>query len=173
MCRAGWRWGASQHCLRRRHGGCYVRYPPFFQHSLVCACIFLTVPVFKFDPLDRPHFFLSGIKLLKRASALREEAQWLESEGLRKIELAVAGSEAEDFYGLLRGAISHTPISSVPPPPKNAILPQLLLSPCCLLRSPKRWHLKSLILQLVRQNWHQKPALQLGHMLWRWPSQPT
>ena len=57
--------------------------------------------------------------MLKRASAVREEAQWLEAEGLQKIESAVVGSEAEDFYGLLRGAASHTSISSILPPPKK------------------------------------------------------
>ena len=51
---------------------------------------------------------------------LREEAQWLETEGLEKIELAMAGLEAECLYRLLRGAISHSPISSIPPPPKRA-----------------------------------------------------
>ena len=35
LCRVAWRWGASQLCLRRRHGGCCVRYfPP--SNSSVC-----------------------------------------------------------------------------------------------------------------------------------------
>ena len=125
-----------------------------FSHSLYLSLILM---------LDSN--FFQGLNLLKRASDLRKEAQQLESEGLQKIESAVAGSEAEDFYGLLRGAISHTPISSVPPPPKNAILPQLPLSPSHPLRSLKRWHLKSLILLTVRQSWHWKPPLQLSHDL--------
>ena len=37
----------------------------------------------------------------------------------RKDGAAVAGSEVEGFYGLLRGAISHFSISSAPPPPKK------------------------------------------------------
>ena len=43
------------------------------------------------------------------------EAQHLEMEGLAKMETAVAGSEVEGFYGLLRGAISHSslPTSSL------------------------------------------------------------
>ena len=50
---------------------------------------------------------------------LREEAQQLESEGLQKVEIAVAGSEAEGLYGLLGGALSHSSMSSAPPPPKR------------------------------------------------------
>ena len=63
--------------------------------------------------------FFQGLNLLKRASTLRKEAQQLESEGLQKIESALAGSEVEGFYRLLRGAISHSSISSIPPPPKK------------------------------------------------------
>ena len=47
------------------------------------------------------------------------EAQHLEADGLEKMEVAVAGSEAEGFYGLLRGAISHSSISIAPPPHKK------------------------------------------------------
>ena len=64
--------------------------------------------------------------MLGRASTLKEEtchleeeAQWLETEGLGKLEAAVAGSEAEGFYRLLRGAIAHPPISSALPPSKK------------------------------------------------------
>ena len=40
-------------------------------------------------------------------------------EGLQKIESAVAGSEAEGPYGLLRGAISHSHVSSTLPTTKK------------------------------------------------------
>ena len=81
-----------------------------------------------------PHFpfytflllFLQGLRLLKCASSLHEGAWWLEGEvqhletgGLEKLEMAVAGSEVEGFYGLLRGAMLHSSMSSVPPPPKK------------------------------------------------------
>ena len=63
--------------------------------------------------------------MLKTASTLKEEACWLEqeaqhlkTEGLEKVQVALAGSEAEGFYGLLRGAIAHSSISSAPPPKK-------------------------------------------------------
>ena len=46
-------------------------------------------------------------------------AQCLETCGLKKMEVAVAGSEVEGFYGLLRGAVSHSSISSAPPSPKK------------------------------------------------------
>ena len=66
---------------------------------------------------DRSPFFpFQGLDLLKWASLLREEVRQLEMEGLQKIKLAVAGSEAEGLYGLLRGAISH---SSCPPSHPN------------------------------------------------------
>ena len=65
-----------------------------------------------------------GLGMLKRASSLKEEAhtleeeaQCLEMEGLGKVEATVAGSEAEGFYGLLRGAIAHSSISSASPHP--------------------------------------------------------
>ena len=65
--------------------------------------------------------------MLKRASSLHEEAckveseaQHLETGGLAKIETAVAGSEAEGFYGLLGGAISHSSLPTSSPPPKKA-----------------------------------------------------
>ena len=63
--------------------------------------------------------FFQGLGLLRWASWLGEEAQWLEVEGLQKIELAVAGSEAEDLYRFLRGALSDSSMSSAPPPLKK------------------------------------------------------
>ena len=68
-----------------------------------------------------------GLGMLRRASTLKEEAccleeeaQQLEMEGLGKIEAAVAGSEAEGFYRLLRRAIAHPPTSVALPPSKKA-----------------------------------------------------
>ena len=40
-------------------------------------------------------------------------------EGLEKLETAVAGSDVEGFYGILRGPMLHSSMSSVPPPPKK------------------------------------------------------
>ena len=40
-------------------------------------------------------------------------------EGLGKIEIAVAGSEVEGLCGLLRGAISHYPMSYAQPPSRK------------------------------------------------------
>ena len=72
-------------------------------------------------------FLFQGLGMLKRASSLKEEAHGLEEEaqqlqtkGLGKIEVVVAVSEAEGFYGLLRGAIAHPPSSSAPPPSTKA-----------------------------------------------------
>ena len=72
-------------------------------------------------------FSLQGLNLLKQASLLCKEvckleleAQWLEREGLEKMEVAVTGSEAEGFYGLLRGAVLHSSLPTSLPPPKKA-----------------------------------------------------
>ena len=50
---------------------------------------------------------------------IRLEAQHLEADGLEKMEVVVAGSEAEGFYGLLRGAMSHYSVSPAPCPHKK------------------------------------------------------
>ena len=68
---------------------------------------------------DKFHFF-QGLDLLKTDSLLREEAKHLQTEGLEKIEVAVAGSEAEGLYGLLRGTISHSSMSCGPTLPRRA-----------------------------------------------------
>ena len=57
--------------------------------------------------------------LCKEAHKLESEAQHLETEGLEKIEVAVTGSEAEGLYGLLRGAVTHSSLSTSSPPPKK------------------------------------------------------
>ena len=89
-----------------------------------CYCLaFLTVLfivlwlclAFVADPFP----LFQGLHLLQQASLLREEAQWLLVEGLKKVEMVVAGSEAEGLYGLLWGALSHSPMSSAPLPPKR------------------------------------------------------
>ena len=63
---------------------------------------------------------------MKKAGTLREEtqklmieAQHLEACGLEKMEVAVAGSEVEGFYGLLREEMLHSSMSSAPPPHKK------------------------------------------------------
>ena len=47
------------------------------------------------------------------------EAKCLEACSLEKMEMAVAGSEVEGFCGLLRGAMSHSSMSSAPPLPRK------------------------------------------------------
>ena len=88
--------------------------PPFSFFSLdlhFSQCLYLNLMLM----LDPIFSLLWGLNLLKRASTLWKEAQQLKSEGLQKIESAVAGLEVVDFYRLLRGTVSHTPISSIPP----------------------------------------------------------
>ena len=60
-----------------------------------------------------------GLHLLQSASLLREEAHWLEAEGLQKVKMAGAGFEAEGLYRLLRGVLSHSPMSTAQPPSKR------------------------------------------------------
>ena len=84
---------------------------------------FLTVPFIvlwlSLAFVTDPFLLFQGLHLLWHASLLREEAQWLEAEGLQKVKMAVAGSEAEHLYGLMRGALLHSSMSSAPPPPKR------------------------------------------------------
>ena len=55
----------------------------FFLISFNLLSFFTTVLLFKFDPTGRLLFFsFQGLSLLRRASALQEEAQQLEAEGL-------------------------------------------------------------------------------------------
>ena len=56
---------------------------------------------------------------------LEEEAQWPETEGWGKFREAVVGSEAEGFYGLLRGVTSCS----------HLLLSQPLLQRSCLVPS--------------------------------------
>ena len=71
------------------------------------------------DICDRPISPFQGLHLLCQASTLREEAQCLETAGLQKVEMVVAGSKAEGLYRLLRGALSHSPRSMAQPPTKR------------------------------------------------------
>ena len=74
-------------------------------------------------------FIFYGLDLLKKAGTLWEEAQKLEMEaqhlmacGLENMEVAVAGLQVEGFYGLLRGAMSHSSMSPAPPSHKKVSL---------------------------------------------------
>ena len=51
------------------------------------------------------------------------------------MEVAVAGSEVEGFYGLLRGAMSHSSMSSAPSPLRKSTTHHLPPSHTCPLRS--------------------------------------
>ena len=91
--------------------------------SLFCSLLFFPCGFLHSYPV---FFIFQGLDLLKRVGSLWEEAhklemeaQHLKVEGLEKIEESVAGSEVEGFYGLLRGAMSHSSISPAPPPHKN------------------------------------------------------
>ena len=92
-----------------------------FSPSFFCGflLLFTFLPLFIF-------FIFQGLGLLKRAGSLKEEAHrlemevhCLEDEGLGKMEVVVAGSEVEGFYGILRGAMLHSSISPAPPPNKK------------------------------------------------------
>ena len=89
-------------------------------------------------------FILQGLNLLKQTSSLckeahklESEAQHLETEGLEKLEVAVTGSEVEGLYGLLRGAIVHSSLSTSSPPPKKTHLAPFSFIPHLLPQEPK------------------------------------
>ena len=91
-----------------------------------------------YDSWCSPVLFFSsqGLGLLQKASHLKEEVQkleeevqHLEAEGWRKLGEAVAGSEAEGFYGFLRGVTTHSlPLPSQPPPKKPCPAPSTTIS---------------------------------------------
>ena len=126
---------------------------------LLEVSLFSSLPVFflcgfllLFTFLPKYFFTFQGLDLLKRVGALWEEAQklemeaqHLEAEGLEKMEALVVDSEAEGFYGLLRGAVSHSSISPAPPPHKKVCHTPSTI-PICPLRSPQ--DLMSLNLQI-------------------------
>ena len=61
--------------------------------------------------------------------SLEERAQQLELEGWGKMKEAVAGSEAEGLYGLLRGVTSHShPLPSQPNLKKPCFAPNTTIS---------------------------------------------
>ena len=91
-----------------------------------------------------PFFFLSqGLWSLQQASTLRKEAQKLkerahelETEGWRQMREAVAGSEAEGLYGLLKGVTSYPhPAPSHPPLKKPCLSPSSTITQPPLLES--------------------------------------
>ena len=110
-------------CIARGGGSGIVAGGRFFLPAWY-LCGFLFQLLFLYFPFYTSIFVLpfQGLGMLKRVSSLKEEAcrleeeaQHLEMEGLGKVEVAVAGLEVEGFYGLLRGAIAHSSISSAPP----------------------------------------------------------
>ena len=104
--------------MKRRHNNCCGRYIPLFAWYLHGFPFYISHFCLCVSFLGARHF--NDDKLPQEAHWLEEEAQHLEMAGLGKLEAAVAGSEAEGLYGLLRGAISHPSISSAPLPPKKA-----------------------------------------------------
>ena len=164
-----WRWTSCWHLPKRKHRDYCMRYILFTWYGSVFQPILSLLFFSKPDLCDGSHFF-QALDLLKRASVLRGEAQWLEMEGLGKIEAAVSGSEAEGLYEPLRGAISHSLMSYTPSHPKNATTPELPPSLSHPLRSLRELHLKFPLLQLEKLNWHQKSPPQLYHKLWKWLS---
>ena len=120
-CAVGFKWGVS--CSSRGGGmGASVG----GESILFSLSLFHVAFYFSLHPYPCI-FHLSGARSTEkgwfpmvRGPQIREmEAQHLEAEGLEKIEVVVAGSEAEGFYGLLRGAMLHFSISPAPTPHKK------------------------------------------------------
>ena len=83
---------------------------------------FLTILIYfmaKLTFVTYPSLLFQGLHLFHWASLMQEEAQCMETEGLQKVEMAVAGLEAEGLYGILRVALSHSPMSTTQPPTKR------------------------------------------------------
>ena len=110
--------------------------------------------------------FFSGFGSITKSKCTEGGGTVSRDWGVGQHEAAVAGLEAEGLYGLLRGAISHSHMSSAPPPPKNATTLQLPPSPNHSLRSLKLY-LKLPLLWFKKLKWHWKSPPQLHHKLWR------
>ena len=151
--------GAS--CKAREGGTRALVRSEFLFPSLEFLCGFLLLAIFFFNFFLLPLHFSSsfrGLDVLKKVGALwkealrlEAEAQHLESCGLEKMEVAVAGSEVEGFYGLLRGAMLHSSISLAPSLPRKPVTHHLPPSPIHPLRSPKN----SKLLVLLNKHWNQ------------------
>ena len=162
----GWEEGAIWHWMRGKCMGCWVRYLFLFnitQPFLFWLCSpYSTV---KSDMSD--HISLSPFRVgfVKKGECVEGGGAVARGRGLGKIQSAVAGLEAESLYGLLWGAMSCSPMSSVPPPPKNAANPHLPPSPHHSCKNTRKQHLKLLPLQWKNQGWHWKSPLQLHQRL--------
>ena len=72
--------------------------------------------------------------LRKEVQRLEERAHELETEGWRQMREAVAGSEVEGLYGLLKGVASYPyPTSSHPPMKKPCLSPSSTITQSPLL----------------------------------------
>ena len=93
--------------------------------------LMLSFPLQSLHSISTLFFSFQGLTLLQRASLLQEEvqkleerAQQLETEGWGKMKEAVAGSEAEGLYELLRGVTLHShPLPSQTPLKKPHFAP--------------------------------------------------
>ena len=118
LCTFGFKWGFPAHLEVEAQG--------LLLEVSLFSLFFSPHVVFYFFTFLPLYFHLSGTRSTKKPGSLWEEAhkfemeaQHLEAEGLEKMEAAVAGSEAEGFYGLLRGAMLHSSISPALPPYKK------------------------------------------------------
>ena len=145
---------------------------PFYLVWFSLSTHSITVLSFFSEPVscDGSHFFFSQFGSTEDSECAEGGSTASRDGGLGRIEVAVAGSEAEGLYRLLRGTISHPPMSYASP--LNTTTPQLPPSLNHPLSSLKLY-LKLLLLWLKKLNWDQKSPPQLHHRSWGWLSLPT
>ena len=108
---------------RRRHGGfcCRWVYPlvSLFTNSHGFLLPFILLPLY---PILSFRGWVCWKRLVlswRRPTDWRQRPSAWRQRDWKKMEAAVAGSEVEGFYGLLRGAMLHSSISPAPPPHKK------------------------------------------------------
>ena len=109
---------------------------PLFSLPLSASQLGLNFPLQSLHSILTSSFF-QGLDLLQKASLLWEEVQRLEErvqqleiEGWGKMKEAVAWSEVEGLYGLLREVTLHShPLPSQPPLKTPCFAPSTTISP--------------------------------------------
>ena len=142
-CTVGWKWGGFQLGQRKRHMGPFNWGKSNLPSFLVLSVTFGNAsPSFLF--LYFSFLFLQGLRLLKHASSLHKEAQWLDGEA-QHLETGGVG-EVRDGSGRFKkwkvSMGSWGDQCHIPPCPQPYLLlrksatPHLPPSPTCPLRSP-------------------------------------
>ena len=144
-----WRRGVIWHWMRWRHKGCCVRY--LFLFNITQSLIFLdyALPILWLGLTCQNTFLfcLSGFGFPIMNKYAKGGGTMVRDRGAGQDPIGCGRIRSRGLYGLFWGAMSCSPMSSIPPHPKNTTNPQHPPSPHCPHRSTRKLHLKLLLLQ--------------------------